>query len=229
MINKTYDYVDLTFNNFISKVFITLSLGLFITAITSFATFSFLIKDPMLFSLVPFAVILQIGITLFFSFRLNKMKVITAKICFALYSILTGITFSTLLVSFDITTLAYCFLITASVFISMAIIGYRLGANFLSFGPYLYAGIFGMVIITILNIFIKSNGISTFLLYGGVILFLGFIAYDVNKIKEFYYLESNVESRDKIMIYGAFILYLDFVNLFIRILRIFGRGGRGRK
>ncbi len=216
--------VGLTFNKYLAKTFMVLALGLFITAITSFVVarnFVGIFDGPF----YMLAIFIQFGIAIYFGTRITKMSTTSAWISFIVYALITGITFSLILLGFEFSSVAMAFGITSIAFVSMSIIGYTTEIDLTKFSTYLFIGLISLVVITLLNAFVfKSEGLDLLLMYGGVLIFLGLTAFDVQKLKNMYYELNNDEHLlNNFMIFGAFQLYLDFINLFIYILRIFGR------
>lgn len=222
--NRSVDYsVSNTFEKYLAKTFMTMTLGLIVTALVGLfvqSNFAYFYGKP--FFLV--AILVQVFVAFFFSFRITKMSTITAWISFIAYCTVTGLTFSIIFLAFSIQTIGICFGITALVFGSMAVIGYTTNIDLTKYSTYLFFGLLGMIVVTLLNAFIfRSTGLDLLLMYGMIIIFLAFTAYDVQKIRSLYYSVSNDERLLKnFMVYGAFQLYLDFINLFIYILRLFG-------
>lgn len=220
--NESYSLTN-TFEKYLAKTFLAMTLGLVVTTLVAF----FVQQNLLYFYSKPFflfAILIQLAVAFVFSFRITKMKTITAWISFITYCVVTGFTFSVIFLAFSIQTIGICFGVTSLVFGSMAIIGYTTNIDLTKFSTYFFFGLLGMIVVSILNAFIfKSAGLDLLMMYGMIILFLGFTAYDVQKIRGLYYQVLNDERLLKnFMVYGAFQLYLDFINLFIYILRLFG-------
>lgn len=153
----------------------------------------------------------------------NKMSSQVVTIIFIAYSVLTGFTFSALFLVYTAGSLASTFLITGGMFAVMSIYGWRTGNDLTKFGSLLFMLLIGLIIASIVNIFLNSPVLYWISTYVGVFIFTGLIAYDTQKIKEMGgHLTEGTEEHKKGSILGALNLYLDFINLFLMLLRIFG-------
>ena len=164
--------------------------------------------------------IVELALVIFLSARVIKMKSTTAKICFSLYSFVSGLTFSSIFIFYKIASIIYVFLIAAILFGLFGLIGYFTKLDLSKFGTILFMGLIAVILCSIVNIFIGSAGFNLGISIITVLIFLGFTAYDIQKIKSF--TEYNIEA-DNLAIIGALTLYLDFINIFIRLLSIFGK------
>ncbi len=164
--------------------------------------------------------IVELALVIFLSARVIKMKSTTAKICFLLYSFVSGLTFSSIFIFYKIASIIYVFLIAAILFGLFGLIGYFTKLDLSKFGTILFMGLIAVILCSIVNIFIGSAGFNLGISIITVLIFLGFTAYDIQKIKSF--TEYNIEA-DNLAIIGALTLYLDFINIFIRLLSIFGK------
>ena len=145
-----------------------------------------------------------------------------AKFWFVIYAVLNGITLSSLLLTYNIATVGYAFLVTATLFGVMSLYGYFTKTDLTAIGNLFMMGLVGLIIATVFNVFYQSSGLSLALTYIGVFLFIGLIGYDTQRIKSLSYSsEKGIQANGSIM--GAMILYLDFINLFIRLVRLLGR------
>ena len=201
------------------KIFTWLAIGLLITFLTGY-TLS--LNEVALAKLLSggsyiVLVILEVAVAIFLSVRINKMSKTTATICYLLYTFLTGITFGGIFISFKLSSIIAIFLASAVVFGLAALIGYTTKKDMSKFGSFLIIALLGIIIMSIINIFLKINGIQFIISIIGVVIFIGYTMYDINRIKQldFYNEESGA-------IYGAFQLYLDFINIFIELLNLFG-------
>jgi FtsH-binding integral membrane protein len=141
--------------------------------------------------------------------------------------VLTGVTFSTIFLAFDLGTIATTFFVTAGTFFAMSLVGYVTNMDLSKIGNVLYMMLIGLLIATIVNIFVASTTLYWITTYAGVIIFVGLIAWDTQKLKQiFYEYGSNDENGQKLALLGALTLYLDFINLFLFLLRIFGGSSR---
>lgn len=210
-------------NKFLSKVFGWMVVGLLVTFGTGFLVSSNenilinVLSGPGLLGIL----IMEIAIVLFLSFRIAKMSPQVAKASFILYSFVNGLFFSTYFVEFEITSLIFVFLITAIIFALFALIGATTKMDLSKIGSYLLMGLIGIIVCGIINIFIGSSSFEFMISVIAVILFLGYTAYDVKIIMNSDKFVNIPE--ENLAIYGALQLYLDFINLFIRLIEFFGK------
>lgn len=203
------------------KMFTWLFIGLLITFASGYALTlnEQLMIQVLALGILPIAII-EIVIALVLGIRLAKMHPLTMKILYVIYSILTGVTFSVIFVAFEVSSLISIFIITAIIFALLAFYGYTTKRDLTKIGTIALIALLGIIIGGILNIFIfKSTMFDTVLTMLGVLIFIAYIAYDVNKVKQL----MLVIGEEKTAVYGAFQLYLDFINLFIRLLELFGK------
>ena len=206
----------------ISKIFMWMFVGLAVT----FLTGSFIANNPTMIeevfkgSSLLILVLLELGLVIFLSARIRKMSATTARIMFILYSFVTGLTFSSIFVIYNISSIIVIFLITAIIMLIFALIGYYTKLDLTKFGTILLMLLLGIIITTIVNIFIGNETLSLGICIISVIVFVLYIAYDIQKIKKLY--EYNYMPDENLAIYGALQLYLDFINIFLDLLRLFG-------
>ena len=195
-------------NKIFSKIFFWMFIGL---AITFGIGYYVSLNSNMLYNVFSkyyiFLVIAEIAVVIWLSARIRKMRPTTTKILFCLYSFLTGLTFSSIFVLYEITSIISIFGITAIIFLIFALIGYFTKIDLTKFGVYLFMGLLGVIICSIINMF-------------ALIIFIAYIAYDIQIIKRNLY---TFEEQDNLAIFGALQLYLDFINIFLRLLQLFGR------
>ncbi len=203
------------------KMFTWLFIGLLITFASGYALTlnEQLMIQVLALGILPIAII-EIVIALVLGIRLAKMHPLTMKILYVIYSILTGVTFSVIFVAFEVSSLISIFIITAIIFALLAFYGYTTKRDLTKIGTIALIALLAIIIAGILNIFIfKSTMFDTVLTMLGVLIFIAYIAYDVNKVKQL----MLAIGEEKAAVYGAFQLYLDFINLFIRLLELFGK------
>ena len=152
---------------------------------------------------------------------LNKLSTTTATLLFYLYAVLNGVVFSSIFVVYDLGSIAYTFFITAGVFGAMSVYGMVTKNDMTKFGSYCIMGLFGLIIASIVNIFVASSTLDWIISLFGVALFIGLTAWDTQKIKNVAYV-TDPSQTGKLATIGALSLYLDFINLFLYLLRIFG-------
>lgn len=164
----------------------------------------------------------QIGLVIWLSARVWKMSMTTATILFTLYSIVTGVSLSLIFLIYDLGTISAAFFTTAGTFLAMSLIGYTTKMNLAKVGSVLYMLLIGLIIATVVNIFLASSSLYWIITYAGVGIFTGLMAYDTYRLRQIFTQYGQVdEMGQKLALMGAFTLYLDFINLFLYLLRIF--------
>ena len=177
-------------------------------------------QNPILTGVLIFA---ELGLVIAVSWGINKMSAATATALFAFYAALNGITLGTIFLIYSLPAITAAFATTAGTFAVMAVYGSVTKRDLSKFGSILFMGLLGLIIASIVNIFLRSSGLDWIITYAGVLIFVGLTAYDAQKIKHLYIaMGGDVETNKKIAVLGALTLYLDFVNLFLYLLRIFG-------
>ena len=207
--------------NYITKVYGWMFLGLALTGLIAGLVAS---NDQLLYAVFNFRMILFIGQIVmvgYLALRVHKMSSATATLVFLGYAALNGLTFAILFKVFTTGSLMTVFGITAGTFGIMTAVGYFTKQDLTSFGKIMVMGLIGVVLASLVNFFLHSTTLYWIISYVGVAVFVGLIAYDTQKIKA-YALLDNEEDRKKGAIMGALALYLDFINLFIFLLRLFG-------
>lgn len=214
---------NMTFKSYVSKVFGYVGCGLLISAISAFVSRNFIFSFGLVGTFLP--IILEFVIAIYFSKRIMTMSKGTAYGCFALYSVVTGISLSYIFIVFNVADITFAFVSTTVLFVCMSIIGNNTNFDLTKISNYLYIGLIGILISTLLNFLIfKSTSFDLFVSYIAVVIFLGLIAYDMQMLRNLYNNGlSDGDLYDKLLIFGSFRLYLDFINLFLRILQVFSR------
>ena len=209
------------------KVYVWMTLALVITGVTAYgvATSPGLMMAIATNKLLFWGLIIaEFGLVVAISAAINKLSLTTATLLFVLYSVINGATLSFIFAIYTMSSIASVFFITAGTFAVMAVIGYTTKKDLTSMGKILFMALIGIIIATVVNIFLKSTGLQMIVSYLGVLIFVGLTAYDSQKIKQMLLMTPDAgEGAQKIALLGALSLYLDFVNLFIYLLRIFGR------
>jgi FtsH-binding integral membrane protein len=211
---------------FISKVYGWMAGALAITGLTAWWAASN--YDLMLFfannrGVLIFMFIGQILLFGSLAGWINKMSSQVAMLIFIIYAVLTGFIFSTLFLVYTSGSLATTFLITGGMFAVMSIYGWTTGKDLTKFGSLLFMLLIGLILASIINIFLGSTMLYWIATYVGIFIFTGLIAYDTQKLKNMgAYVQEGTEEHRKGAIMGALSLYLDFINLFLMLLRIFG-------
>ena len=207
------------------RTFGWMTLGLLVTTATAFAVYSTdLIYYIYTMRFAPLILIAaQFGVVIALGPRLMQMSATSAKLLFLAYSMLTGITFSTLALVYLPGTLAMAFLMTTVYFGSLAVIGYTTKMNLLRFGPILFGSLLALIITEVIMMFMGADTSTMLMSAIGLLIFTGLTAYDAQKMKALYAsYEGDEEMLKKLSIYSAFELYLDFINIFLYILRFVG-------
>lgn len=221
----------LTFSEYLTKVFSTVAIGVGITTVISFVLSHFFMETLLekfagiTTGVIFGAIILEFIVAIFFAARLNKMAKSTAWVCYILYSVLTGISLSLVFYGYTDTSVTLCFGATCLMFVTMAVIGHNTKTDLSKFSGLIMPALIAIIVVSILNVILfKSDIVQWIVNYVGVVVFLFLIAYDMQKLRTLYDASfSDEEIGEKMMIYGAFQLYLDFINLLIRILELFGK------
>ena len=167
----------------------------------------------------------QLGLIWFISAKINSISSTVATILFIVYSILTGVTLSSIFFVFTHESIASVFFITAGTFGGISLYGYTTKKDLSTWGSYLIMGLIGLIIASVVNWFLNSEMLYWIVSYVGVLIFIGLTMYDTQKIKQLSYQYSGEddETMNKVALLGAITLYLDFINLFLYLLRIFGK------
>lgn len=217
---------SLTFPVLMRKVYTWMTLALLITGVTAYGVAT----SPALLSLIFSSQITFFGLCIAelalvwtITGMLNRLSLTTATLLFILYSVINGAVLSSIFLAYTMESIGQVFFITAATFGTMALIGYTTKTDLTSLGKILTMALIGIIIATVVNIFVGSTGMQMIISYAGVLIFVGLTAYDSQKIKYMLAEQSaNDEGAQKIALIGALSLYLDFINLFIYLIRIFG-------
>ena len=209
-------------NNLLSKVFGWMFIGLLLTFVTGYYVASNEYTFYKIFSggIHFIFALIEIGLVIFLSARVHKMQPNTAKIVFMLYSIVSGITFSSIFIAYNLTSIFVIFLASALLFGIFACIGYFTNMDLSKFGTYLFMALIALIICIVINLFVGSDTFNLVINYICLLIFIGFTAYDIQKIKRL----CDSTTNENIAIIGALELYLDFINIFISLLDLFGKG-----
>lgn len=169
--------------------------------------------------------IAEVVLVIFLSARINKMSFATAGLMFAAYAILNGVTMSFIMLAYTAESIAQAFFVTAGTFGGMSLLGFFIKKDLSAMGRTLMMALIGLIIATIVNIFWQNSMMASILNYAGVIIFVGLTAYDTQKIKVMLQQAQYAgisDQTNKLALMGSLTLYLDFINLFLYILRLFG-------
>lgn len=208
------------FAEYIKKVYMYVGGGLFLSGIAAYLTsqsldmmIKFTTKQVWVILLVPVALLLWLNI------NIQRMSNTTARIFYALFTITNGISLAPIFHIYTSESITSCFFVTSAIFLCMALYGHFTKRDLSTLGSLCIMGLFGVIIASLLNIFIMSSTIMFLSTIISVFVFVGLIAYDSQKLNLLY----NIGDNQKTAIIGALALYLDFINLFLDLLRLFGK------
>ena len=232
MENNFYNQVEeraqssaLSFPALMSKVYLWMTLALVVTGMTAYYVAS---SPAILYAIVSNQIafwglfIGELVLVFVLSSRIISLSFVTASLMFVIYSIMNGVFFSFILLAYTEQSIATTFLITAGTFGAMSLFGFVTKRDLSAMGRILFMLLIGLLIATVVNIFMKAEGLTLILNYAGVVIFVGLTAYDTQSIKQMLQEHGDKEGAEKIALLGSLSLYLDFINLFIYLLRFFG-------
>ena len=209
------------------KVYVWMTLALVITGFTAYgvATSPGILQAIYTNQILFWGLIIaEFALVFGVSAAINRLSLTTATLMFILYSVINGALLSYIFLAYTASSVATVFFITAGTFAAMAVIGYTTKTDLSSMGKILFMALFALIIASLGNIFLKSSGLTLILSYVGVLIFVGLTAWDSQKIKQMLLQAPDAgEGAQKLALLGALTLYLDFINLFIYLLRIFGK------
>ena len=229
------DVIDQGLRAHMIRVYNYMLIGLVLTGLAAYGTYSAAFEEvggilqptalgqalfggPLMFVLI-FA---PLAMVFYLSFRINKMSVGAAQATFWVYAALLGVSLATIFVAYAATSITQVFFITAATFGAMSLYGYTTQRDLTSMGSFLFMGLIGIIIAAVVNMFIGSSALGFAISVIGVLVFTGLTAWDTQKIKEMYSANDDGTVAGRKAIMGALALYLDFVNLFLMLLRLFG-------
>lgn len=232
MENNFYNQVEeraqssaLSFPALMSKVYLWMTLALVVTGMTAYYVAS---SPAILYAIVSNQIafwglfIGELVLVFVLSSRIMSLSFVTASLMFVAYSVMNGIFFSFIFLAYTEQSIATTFLITAGTFGAMSLFGFVTKRDLSAMGRILFMLLIGLIIATVVNIFMKAEGLTLILNYAGVVIFVGLTAYDTQSIKQMLQEHGDKEGAEKIALLGSLSLYLDFINLFIYLLRFFG-------
>jgi len=219
--NKTFDE---GLRKYMLKVYNYMALALLLTGVAAVTTISVEPLYNLMFqtgfgTIIMFA---PLGIALYFFMGFGRMSLQTAQVLFWVYAALTGMSLAYLALVYTDASIARTFFICSSVFGAMSLYGYSTSKDLTSMGSFFAMGLIGLIIASLVNLFLKSSALSFATSLIGIVVFMGLIAWDTQKIKSMYYMAGNDEVGQKLSIMAAFTLYLDFINLFLYLMRFLG-------
>lgn len=213
-----------TKNSFLRKVFMQMFLGLLITGVVSW----YVVQSRPLMAFVgnymTFIIIAELVLVLGINFGINKISSGVAKLLFIAYSAMNGLVLSIVMLIYNPYSILYVLGVTSLIFVGMTIYGLRTKEDLSSYDGFFKGGLIALVIVSLLNLFLKISILGWFISVCAVVLFTALIAYDINRIVKIFQ-NNNLSEEDynKFSTIGALMLYLDFVNLFLNLLRLFGK------
>jgi len=211
---------------YMTKVYNWMALALFVTGIVAYitATTPQIINSIVGSKLLFYGLILgELGLVVYLTARINKMSQTTAIASFLIYSVLNGLTMSVIFLVYTTSSISTTFFVTAGTFAAMSFYGYTTKKDLTSIGNMAFMALIGIILASIVNFFLKSEMMYWIITYLGVAIFVGLTAYDTQKLKEIGSRGfSDQENMEKMAVLGALTLYLDFINLFLFLLRILG-------
>lgn len=229
--NKSYDE---GLREYMLKIYNYMALAILLTGLMAWGTLNFAPLTYLMYEVTPAGQIVgqstlgmiftfaPLGIAIFFFMGIGRMSIQTAMIMFWAYAAMMGMSLSHLGIIYTGQSIAKTFFISSSVFAGMSIYGYTTKRDLTSMGSFLIMGLIGLIIVTLVNIWLQSPAIEFATSFIGVAIFMGLTAWDTQKLKSIYYQTGGGEMGQKMAIVGAFSLYLDFINLFLYLLRFFG-------
>lgn len=228
----TAEAVDAGLRAYMLRVYNYMLGGLALTGATAFLTAETALRDVFFTEAAPgvfavnmlgmIAIIAPLALVFYLSFRVSRMSLARAQTTFWIYAGLMGISMASILLNFTGMSVARVFFITAATFGAMSLYGYTTKRDLSGWGSFLFMGLIGIIIAAVVNWFLASTMLYWIISVAGVIVFVGLTAYDTQKIKEMYYEGDGAEVAGKKAVMGALSLYLDFINLFIMLIRLLG-------
>lgn len=218
---------SLTFTSLMTKVYLWMTMALAITGMTAYYVAT---NENIIFAIINSQalfwglIIAELAIVIILSARIHRLSFATAGIMFGVYSILNGITLSFIFLAYTMESIASTFFITAGTFGAMSLVGLFTRRSLGAVGRFCFMALIGIIIASIVNMFVGSSTLGWFVTYAGVLIFCGLTAYDTQKMKEILVQQSNMGNPSllKVALMCSLSLYLDFINLFLHLLRIFG-------
>lgn len=216
-------------SRFMNSVYAWMCAGLALTAVVAWATSQSPSMMKMLFSsgLVWVLIIAQLVLVVVISAAVNRINAVTATGLFLLYAALNGLTLSAIFLLYNLPTLGGAFAVSAGMFGATSLYGYVTKRDLSRLGGFLFMALIGLILASVVNIFVASSALYWLVTYAGVLIFVGLTAYDTQKLKQMgAQVEGNAAMSARMSVVGSLVLYLDFINLFLFMLRIMGGGRR---
>jgi FtsH-binding integral membrane protein len=214
--------IDAGLREYMLRVYNYMAAGVGLTGVAAFLTYQFtgpeLLQSPLMWVLI----LAPLGLVFFISARINTLSVQTARGLFFLYAVLVGISLSTIFHIYTESSITRVFFISATAFGALSLWGYTTPRSLSGFGTFLFMGLIGIIIASLVNLFLRSSGLDWMISIIGVGVFAGLTAYDTQRIKEMYDRNDDAVSVGRKAVMGALSLYLNFINLFMMLLRLMG-------
>lgn len=218
----------LAFATLMKNVYLWMTLALAVTGLTAAYVamnpgwvYAIATNSVLFFGLI----IAELAVVMILSARIARLSFATAGLMFAAYSVLNGVTLSVIFLAYTMSSIATTFFVTAGTFGAMTLVGYTVKKDLSAMGRVLIMALIGLIIASIVNMFVASSALDWAITYIGVLVFVGLTAYDTQKIKQMMLMHGDEVSDGtmKLALMASLTLYLDFINLFLYLLRIFGR------
>ena len=228
---QTGEVIDQGLRAYMLKVYNLMALGLAITGVAAYLAFNFAVQDNQLtqFGVLLFqsplrwvVILAPLAAVFFLSFRINRMSVAAAQTTFWVYAALVGLSLASIFLIYTQSSITQTFFVTAASFGALSLFGYTTKRDLSAMGSFLIMGLFGLIIASLVNIFLASSALQFAISAIGVLIFAGLTAYDTQRIKEMYYEADGYDVAGRKAIMGALTLYLDFINLFMFLLQFMG-------
>jgi uncharacterized protein len=216
--------IDVGLRDYMLRIYNYMASGLALTGIVAYLFAQYLYANPALArSPVMFLLMLApLGLVMWLSFGIERMQASTAQLLFWIYAGVMGLSLASVFLVFTGESIARVFFITAGTFAAMSLYGYTTGRDLTQWGSFLFMGLIGIILASLVNIFLASSALAFAISVIGVVVFVGLTAYDTQQIKESYFEYDDGQIAGKKAIMGALRLYLDFINLFMMLLQLFG-------
>ncbi|HVJ34333.1 MAG TPA: Bax inhibitor-1/YccA family protein [Terriglobia bacterium] len=218
--------LDVGLRSYMLKVYNYMAAGLALTGLTAYGVFASAETHPAIIETVMnlrwIIMLATIGMVFWLSFGIRRMSAGTAQMSFWAYAILNGLWLMPIFLIYTQTSIARAFFVAAATFAGMSLYGYTTKRDLTGMGSFLFMGLIGLIVASLVNIFLASSALTFAISAIGVLVFTGLTAYDSQKIKEMYFAGDSGEIMGKKAVMGALQLYLDFINLFIMLLQFFG-------
>jgi uncharacterized protein len=214
--------IDVGLRAFMLRVYNYMASGVGLTGVAAFLTYQFTGPELLQSPLMWIFILAPLGLVFFISARINTLSVEAARGLFFLYAALVGVSLSTIFHIYTQSSITRVFFISAAAFGALSFWGYTTRRNLSGFGTFLFMGLIGVIIASLVNLFLRSSGLDWMISIIGVGVFAGLTAYDTQRIKGTYDHRDDTASAGRKAVVGALSLYLDFINLFMMLLRLMG-------